>query len=180
MTNIFCPLFIWNSSSVYANNEDTLTDWVEREDSITNFYEEEPYDSNVYITTYSPTMDTVWITLNPDYTVDSNGVATYTPQNKSNNPNIYKTMLNTWNLFPNPSDQVCHIEFTLYYDEDVHIKVTNSFGQQINCGIGDNMQHLKKGLQHFQINTNNLASGIYYCELSINGNREIRKFSVVH
>jgi hypothetical protein len=68
----------------------------------------------------------------------------------------------------------------LYYDADVSIKIRNEIGQIMSNNINFEAMQRTKGKQSFKLNTNHLANGIYFCELSIDGHRQIKKFVVQH
>jgi hypothetical protein len=68
----------------------------------------------------------------------------------------------------------------LYYDAEVKVKIINEIGQLIATNIPTTVMQRTKGIQHFSLQTNSLATGIYFCELSIDGHSEVKKFAVQH
>lgn len=161
---------------------DTIVNIQNESDSLEQFEgDDEPIiDSNAFVVIYTNNVDTVIIGLGPNYSYDSLGNIIFTPPNKSQNPNIYNTTFDSWELFPSPCNESFNVSFTLYYDADVSIKIRNEIGQIMSNNINFEAMQRTKGKQSFKLNTNHLANGIYFCELSIDGHRQIKKFVVQH
>jgi hypothetical protein len=161
-----------------------VTDTVESppidEDTLFNDdYDEPPLDTNAYIIRYNDEKDTVWIDLNPDYVLDEDGNPIYAPGNGSYKAALQPSTLKSINLYPNPTNGLAYLEYMLYYDADIRIRVYNQLGQYFN-GIAEQEYYSQtKGKQKLTLHTESLPPGVYYCEFSIDGLREVKKFTVM-
>lgn len=119
-----------------------------------------------------------WIGI-PGFSI-SNGLSTFSyykivvnPANslQSLNPNTFSVSQNT----PNPSDNACDIYYTLTSKADVEIRLMNAIGKEV--------QRIKTngntGTNKYQLNTENLAQGIYFYSL-FNGQTTVTKRLVVN
>ena len=90
---------------------------------------------------------------------------------QSLNPNTFSVSQNT----PNPSDNACDIYYSLTSKADVEIKLMNAIGKEV--------QRIKTngntGTNKYQLNTENLAQGIYFYSL-FNGQTTVTKRLVVN
>lgn len=90
---------------------------------------------------------------------------------QSLNPNTFSVSQNT----PNPSDNACDIYYTLTSKADVEIRLMNAIGKEV--------QRIKTngntGTNKYQLNTENLAQGIYFYSL-FNGQTTVTKRLVVN
>lgn len=185
------PIYAGNNVVAYSyKTEDTTshtiiwdeTDTTEAplidEDTLT-FDQDLPYDTSVYIVRYSPNQDTVWIDLNPDYIVDEDGNPTYAPQNGQNKNILQQSTFDKLTLYPNPTNDLAYLEYILYYDSDIRVRVYNQLGQYFSGIIEQEWYTQTKGKHKLTLNTASLAPGMYYCEFSIDGKREVKKFTVM-
>jgi len=96
-----------------------------------------------------------------------------TPANstQSLNPNTFSVSQST----PNPSDKACDIYYTLTNKADVEIRLMNAIGKEV--------QRIKTngnlGTNKYELNTENLAQGIYFYSL-FNGQTTVTKRLVVN
>jgi hypothetical protein len=90
---------------------------------------------------------------------------------QSLNPNTFSVSQST----PNPSDNACDIYYTLTSKADVEIRLMNAIGKEV--------QRIKTngntGMNKYQLNTENLAQGIYFYSL-YNGQTTVTKRLVVN
>jgi hypothetical protein len=78
--------------------------------------------------------------------------------------------------YPNPFNPVTTIEFTLPKTEDIKLKVYNIRGVEIaTIASGE----LNKGRHLYTFNGTNLASGIYYYQLTAGEYREVKKMIIL-
>jgi len=146
------------------------------EDSL-DYLNEPVLDSNLYILVYTNQTDTFVYDLHPDYVYSAEGEIIHAPQ--GNKANLQPATLKSINLFPNPTNGFCYLEYMLYYNADIRIRVYNQLGQYFS-GITDHEYYSQeKGQQKITLNTSSLSPGIYYCEFSIDGLRETKKFTVI-
>ncbi|MDP1623139.1 MAG: T9SS type A sorting domain-containing protein [Bacteroidales bacterium] len=86
-----------------------------------------------------------------------------------------KTDLVAISIYPNPVKDFAKITLNLKQNSNVNVDITNLFGKQImslDNGI------MNAGSQTFSINAANLASGIYFIAVSVNGEKYTRKMIV--
>jgi PKD repeat protein len=77
-------------------------------------------------------------------------------------------------IYPNPADNELNVGFNVKLSQKVEIVIQDLTGktalkQQINAAEGSNLVVL---------NTQNLASGVYFMEIETNGSKEVRQFVV--
>jgi hypothetical protein len=127
--------------------------------------------------TYVMHGDTLVVQYNPDCLFTEDGQIIYAPQ--GNKAALQPATIKSVNLYPNPTNGLCYLEYMLYYNADIRIRVYNQLGQYFSGITNQEYYSQEKGTQKITLNTSSLAPGIYYCEFSIDGLRETKKFTVV-
>ncbi|HET6225989.1 MAG TPA: T9SS type A sorting domain-containing protein [Bacteroidia bacterium] len=81
------------------------------------------------------------------------------------------------NLYPNPASQTGNttLEFTLKQSDQLHIRLTDITGKEIQV-IQD--IRLAAGVHRIKINTDNLTSGFYLCELEGTGVKVVQRLII--
>jgi len=120
--------------------------------------------------------DTLFSTLNPNYTFTDSGTVIYTPI--GNKTALDKATFENIILYPNPTNGDASLEYTLYQNGEVKIEVTNELGQIMGSITEAKTHSQSKGKHKITLHTNKLASGIYFCIVDINGRKETKKFTV--
>lgn len=86
------------------------------------------------------------------------------------------TLLKTLELepsYPNPFNASTRVQFTLFRDAQVKVKLFNELGQQVAELFQGQM---RAGGHVVPVNASNLASGIYFCQVEVDGGlREISR-----
>ena len=79
--------------------------------------------------------------------------------------------------YPNPFQGETNISFSIPESGNVSLKIYNLTGQQIEVLVDNS---LKKGWHTFTwtISDHKINSGIYYCELVYNGQKQVKKVVV--
>jgi hypothetical protein len=80
------------------------------------------------------------------------------------------------NIYPNPASQETVINYFLTSQTDVKIMIYNSYGQLMD-NLSKNNKQLP-GNYELKYNVSNLAQGLYYCKIEVNGKSITKKFSV--
>lgn len=78
----------------------------------------------------------------------------------------YRNSLNNFNIFPNPFNCTTKISFDLREQADVKIKIYNILGELVFINQNNNCP---KGNYNIKWNASNFSSGIYFCNIDING-----------
>ncbi len=99
----------------------------------------------------------------PDITTSVNYV--------DNSPNI------NLHIFPNPTTDIAQIEYELPQAADVKIHLINSLGQPIKTLIDD---RFASGEHAMSLSTKTLDSGLYFVEIEVNRQKNIKKLAVHH
>jgi hypothetical protein len=84
-----------------------------------------------------------------------------------------KTQLN---LYPNPSSQETTVEFNLIENSNVAVYVVDITGKEL---IRENLGTMVQGNHRTMLDVSNLAKGIYFVNISVNGNVTSKKLSVI-
>ncbi len=110
-----------------------------------------------------------YVHLTVEYETEGGGIG------KSNyvaeiNPLPSQFMLNR--NYPNPFNPSTHISFSIPENGYTTLKVYNSIGQEISNLISQNME---AGKHSAVWNAYGFSSGIYFCELTWNGKRQVQK-----
>ncbi|MGQ1786487.1 T9SS type A sorting domain-containing protein [Saccharicrinis sp. GN24d3] len=77
--------------------------------------------------------------------------------------------------YPNPVTSNAIIEYTLVNPSDVKVSVYNISGKEVTVLIN---KRQPAGVHLAQMNTEKLPSGIYFCNIEVNGNRKVIKLVV--
>ncbi len=88
----------------------------------------------------------------------------------------FKVVTTEVNLFPNPATASTEFTYTLTKASQVSIELFNTLGQKI---ISSPSKLQIAGQQTFEINSSILEEGIYFVQLTANGETTTTKFSVV-
>jgi hypothetical protein len=95
-----------------------------------------------------------------------------TPTYISSTPKFFELRQN----YPNPFNSKTTIEFSIYKEAFVSLKIYDIKGHTIATLVNSNK---KPGTYKVEFIANNLASGIYLVELMVDGQKEIRKILLV-
>lgn len=74
--------------------------------------------------------------------------------------------------YPNPFDNSTNIEFSLVNPSRTKLTVFNSLGQMVDVIVDD---YLLAGDHSYSWNPKNVASGIYFYQLNVDGNKEVKR-----
>ena len=74
--------------------------------------------------------------------------------------------------YPNPFDNSTNIEFTLFNPSKIKLTVFNSFGQVVDVIVDE---FLFAGNHSYTWNLKNVASGMYFYQLNVDGNKEVKR-----
>ena len=85
-----------------------------------------------------------------------------------------ESIVNSFNVYPNPATSNTNISFELNEVSDVTISVVNMMGQSVYNESKSNVSDL----QRVNLNTNDMASGMYFVNLTINGETVTKKLSI--
>ena len=89
---------------------------------------------------------------------------------------ISKLVVNSFVVYPNPANSSTSISFDIAENNKVTILVYNVLGNLVSNLSQSN--DFEKGNNTIQLNTSNLASGVYYITLDINGAKETKKLII--
>lgn len=87
------------------------------------------------------------------------------------NENIYQSI-----VYPNPSQDITTLSISLVNSDNAKISVVDATGRTV---IDMGTQNLHGGENQLQINTSNLANGIYYIRVITNNGMTANKFSII-
>jgi hypothetical protein len=85
-------------------------------------------------------------------------------------------LTNSFNIYPNPATQNTNIAFNLIENNKVSVTVIDMLGNVVSVIAHEN--EFNKGNNTLSLNTANLANGIYYISLEVNGVKETKKLIV--
>ncbi|MBP6756295.1 MAG: T9SS type A sorting domain-containing protein, partial [Bacteroidia bacterium] len=85
-------------------------------------------------------------------------------------------LTNSFTIFPNPATQNTNIAFNLIENNKVSVTVIDMLGNVVSVIAHEN--EFNKGNNTLSLNTANLANGIYYISLEVNGVKETKKLIV--
>jgi len=74
--------------------------------------------------------------------------------------------------YPNPFDNSTKIDFTLVNPSKIKLTVFNSLGQVVDVIVDD---YLLAGAHSYTWSPKNVASGIYFYQLNVDGNKEVKR-----
>lgn len=94
------------------------------------------------------------------------------PTEVAHNQNTIPKEFSLSQNYPNPFNPSTTIEFTLPKSEYVELKVYNILGKEISTLVSEK---LNQGSHTYTFDGSNLASGIYYCQLTAGEYREVKK-----
>lgn len=83
-------------------------------------------------------------------------------------------------IYPNPVNSLSYLEMNLYADAEINLSLTDAFGKKMMGVFEDYTMQQSRGKKKFTLRTNHLASGIYYCIVEINGQKQVLHLSVIH
>jgi len=90
--------------------------------------------------------------------------------------NLKENFDNFMQISPNPAKEVLNIEYKTSDKGKVNIVIYNVFGEKVKEVFSELQQ---KGSYNFNLNTENMPVGVYYCKMIINNNfSKIKKFIV--
>jgi len=78
-------------------------------------------------------------------------------------------------VYPNPVKDIAKVTLTLSQAANVTISVTNLVGQQV---MSLNKGNMSAGKQQFNLDANNLATGVYFVSATVNGQKFTQKLVV--
>ena len=79
------------------------------------------------------------------------------------------------NVFPNPTTDICHLNFSLNNDEFVKINVYNTLGELVYIET----KHVNAGNVDYILNVNALQSGNYSVQVSFRNNTVTKKLTII-
>jgi hypothetical protein len=79
------------------------------------------------------------------------------------------------NVFPNPTSDVCHLNFSLKNDEFVKINVYNTLGELVYI----EPKNVSAGNADYILNVNALPSGNYSIQVSFKNNTVTKKLTII-
>ena len=85
-------------------------------------------------------------------------------------------LTNSFTIFPNPATQNTNIAFNLIENNKVSVTVIDMLGNVVSVIAHEN--EFNKGNTTLSLNTANLANGIYYISLEVNGVKETKKLII--
>lgn len=110
----------------------------------------------------------------PQYVVVGNFDATLSldveDKNNSNPFNVY-------NVYPNPSNFDCNIDFYLPNNTDVKIELYTLLGQKVKI-IAD--EYMTSGIKSVKIPTAEIPSGLYSLMITVEGQTRLQKLNIIH
>jgi len=89
---------------------------------------------------------------------------------------IAKTETASFNVYPNPSNEISYVEFTNDKSAELTIRLTDLDGKVVFTNYLGN----RVGFNRVELNTANLSSGIYFIELINDGISRVNKLVVTH
>ncbi|MBK6985597.1 MAG: T9SS type A sorting domain-containing protein [Bacteroidetes bacterium] len=89
---------------------------------------------------------------------------------------LAKGVINSFVLYPNPATANTTISFNIAEKNKVSVNVYDVLGNLVSTLSQSN--DFEKGNNTISLNTSNLASGIYYISLDINGSKETKKLVI--
>ncbi|MGZ5192091.1 MAG: T9SS type A sorting domain-containing protein, partial [Flavisolibacter sp.] len=89
---------------------------------------------------------------------------------------ITNGVINSFVLYPNPATANTTISFSIAEKNKVSVNVYDVLGNLVSTLSQSN--DFEKGSNTISLNTSNLASGIYYISLDINGSKETKKLVI--
>lgn len=78
-------------------------------------------------------------------------------------------------VFPNPTSDLAKVSFDLRDNNEIRLALTDMLGQELQV---INQSQLSTGTHQFEINTNELSKGIYFVNLSVDGQIITQKLMV--
>ena len=69
-------------------------------------------------------------------------------------------------IYPNPTNAVAYLQFNLEKNSTIDLNLVDNNGSKIELIFSG---QISAGKNQFTISTNNLASGVYYLEVIVNG-----------
>jgi len=78
-------------------------------------------------------------------------------------------------IYPNPSNNLANIVFTLDNPDEVSMKVYNILGEEV---LREDSQMMSSGEQLIQVNTSTLKNGMYFLQLQVGSKQIIEKLTV--
>jgi hypothetical protein len=91
--------------------------------------------------------------------------------------NEVNTLNFSYDLYPNPASNNTTLSISVNNNEMVGYTVTNQMGQIVGYKAPQNLQ---SGVNTFDINTQNLANGLYFIQLSVGNEKTSVKLQVNH
>ena len=79
-------------------------------------------------------------------------------------------------VFPNPSEELINIDYSLIHDGLLSIELINLFGQKVGVVLHNQFQ--SKGNHHVQMPISALNSGTYFLIISFDNNKTTRKIVI--
>ena len=114
-------------------------------------------------------MNRVYVGL---YTNDAGSGGTVAIGDDNLSPNKFSLEQN----YPNPFNPKTQIKFNLSKSGDVALDLFDIRGAKIQSLIN---KHYEAGAHIFSLNGSNLASGVYFYSLTVNGNTKTRKLALM-
>ena len=141
------------------------------DDEVAVFYQMPDFYTETYppATGYEDYMNRVYVGL---YTNDAGSGGTVAIGNDNISPNKFSLEQN----YPNPFNPKTQIKFNLSKSGDVALDLFDIRGAKIQSLIN---KHHEAGAHIFSLDGSNLASGVYFYSLTVNGNTKTRKLALM-
>ncbi len=131
-------------------------------------------DSAIAVGVITERRDINWETYHTIDLVDFETISTTALASQTNNdPESYRFIRN----FPNPFNNTTVIRFWVPANDRVTLKIYDVVGSQITALIDE---YKRKGMYQTRFNAGHLASGVYYCRLTVGRRIETHKIIVLN
>ena len=97
---------------------------------------------------------------------------------ENSDPNGVEALLEDamgFSVYPNPASSMVNVDVTLPEADNVSIIVIDAVGQQV---INESVGRVPAGRHRFDVGTSELAPGVYFVNLEVDGKRFVRKLNV--
>jgi hypothetical protein len=85
--------------------------------------------------------------------------------------------LTVYNIYPNPSNIDCNVDFYLPNNSDVKIELYTLLGQKVKV-IAD--EYITSGIKSVRISTADIPSGVYSVMITVKGQTTLQKLNIIH
>jgi len=114
-----------------------------------------------------------WVALSNGGTFPLDFVQTLVDPNGGNTNSMRVSNLG---IYPNPASDFVQVKMNLENETDVEMSIFNNLGQAI---LTKDFGEIGKGQNSFELNVNNLETGIYFLQIRTDENIETKQIQVV-